>query len=77
MAGNNKPVRFILAWQTYSVGDVITPNGTHRDWLLDNGYVEPVDSVDRRPARMSNRAAAKVAAAGGRAIQAAKDLLPG
>ena len=38
-----KKVRFILAWQTYRVGDVITPNGTLRDWLIGNGYCKLVD----------------------------------
>lgn len=40
MAGTLKPVRFKLAWQHYSVGDVIQPNGTLRDWLIGNGYCE-------------------------------------
>lgn len=40
MAGTLKPVRFILAWRDYSVGEVITPNGTLRDWLISNGYCE-------------------------------------
>lgn len=42
MAGPLKEVKFKLAWQTYRVGDVITPNALLRDWLLANGYVEPV-----------------------------------
>lgn len=47
-----KKVRFILAWQTYRVGDVITPNGTLRDWLIGNGYCklvadEPANTVAR------------------------------
>lgn len=37
-------VRFKLAWQTYRVGDVITPNGTLRDWLLQCGYVELLET---------------------------------
>ncbi len=32
-------VRFVLAWQSYRVGDVIYPPGTLREWLLGNGYV--------------------------------------
>ena len=58
-------VRFKLAWQTYSVGEVIQPNGAHRDWLLANGYVELVDPVPaggaERPARLARAAAKKVA----------------
>lgn len=56
-------VRFKLAWQTYRVGDVIQPNGTLRDWLLANGYVEiiePAAGADR-PARLARAAAKKVA----------------
>lgn len=40
-----KKVKFILAWQTYRVGDVIEPNGTLRDWLLANKFVTPVETV--------------------------------
>ncbi len=35
-------VRFIVSWQTYSVGEEITPNGVLRDWLVSHGYVELV-----------------------------------
>ena len=48
MAGTLKPVRFKRAFQNYRVGDQITPNGTLRDWLVDNGYadiVEPAKTV--------------------------------
>jgi hypothetical protein len=44
MSGANYPVRFKLAWQTYRVGDVITPNGLLRDWLMARGYVEKVEA---------------------------------
>lgn len=37
-------VRFVMAWQTYRVGDVIEPNGTLRDWLIRCGYVVMVDT---------------------------------
>lgn len=51
-----KKVRFILAWQTYRVGDVITPNGTLRDWLIGNGYCKLVDEPANTVARpMSQR----------------------
>lgn len=43
MSGPQKQVRFKRAWQTYRVGDIITPNGLLRDWLVGNGYCEPVD----------------------------------
>lgn len=42
MAGTLKKVRFKLAWQTYRVGDEITPNASLRDWLVGNGYVDIV-----------------------------------
>jgi hypothetical protein len=38
-------VRFKLAWQSYRVGDVISPPGVLRDWLASRGYVEPVPEV--------------------------------
>ena len=45
MAGTLKKVRFKLAWQNYRVGDEITPNGTLRDWLVNNGYVQIVEDA--------------------------------
>lgn len=60
MSGPTKVVRFKLAWQTYRVGDEITPDGTLRDWLVGNGYV---DIVDPKPAKLSKKAADKIAAA--------------
>ena len=57
-------VRFILAWQTYSVGEVIEPPATLRAWLLGNGYVELVrDEAETpgRPAKLAAKAARKVA----------------
>ena len=45
MSGTLKKVRFILAWQNYRVGDEITPNGTLRDWLVNNGYVQIVEDA--------------------------------
>lgn len=42
MAGTLQKVRFKVAWQGYRVGAVIMPNGTLRDWLIGNGYAEPV-----------------------------------
>jgi len=46
--GTLKKVRFKLAWQGYSVGDIIQPAGTLREWLLANGYVE---LIEEQPAR--------------------------
>lgn len=51
MAGTLKPVRFKLAWQAYRVGDVMTPTGALRDWLVANGYVDVVDPQPAAPRR--------------------------
>jgi hypothetical protein len=40
--GTLKRYRFRLAWQNYRVGQTIEPTGVVRDWLLGNGYIEPV-----------------------------------
>lgn len=47
MAGTLKSVRFKLAWGNYRVGQVITPNGTLRDFLVGNGYADVVDDVSQ------------------------------
>ena len=39
----SRRVRFISAWQTYSVGDEIEPTGMHRDWLISRGYCVPIE----------------------------------
>lgn len=57
MAGTLRKVRFKLAWQTYRVGDEITPNGTLRDWLVGNGYVEIVEDAPRTVQTPVNRMA--------------------
>lgn len=41
-------VRFKLAWQRYRVGDVISPPGVLRDWLIQHGYCERI--VPEQPA---------------------------
>lgn len=68
MAGTAVPVRFKLAWQTYRVGEVITPTATHRDWLLAHGYVERLDAAEAagpaRPGKFAGKAARKLAEAG-------------
>lgn len=41
-------IRFVRAWQTYRVGDVIQPPGTLRQWLIASGFcefVKPASSV--------------------------------
>lgn len=38
-----RKVRFKVAWGNYKPGDEITPTGVHREWLLQCGYVVPVD----------------------------------
>lgn len=55
MAGTLVPIRFKLAWQTYRVGDVITPNGTLRDWLIGNGYCEKVAEANTPKVPMVQR----------------------
>lgn len=62
MAGTLRPVRFKLSWQTYRVGDVITPNGTLRDWLIGNGYCELLPD---KPGRVKSAANVVKEAAGG------------
>jgi len=57
MAGTLKTIRFKIAWQTYRVGDEITPNGTLRDWLVSNGYAEVVDDASPVRAQGVNRMA--------------------
>lgn len=66
MAGTQKKVRFKLAWQNYRVGDVITPSGTHRDWLVGNGYADVIDDI---PAKIGTSGKIGKAAANlGRAV---------
>lgn len=35
-------VRFVVATGFHRVGDIIRPNGVHRDWLMSRGFVEYV-----------------------------------
>lgn len=42
-----KKFRVILAFDFYSVGDVIEPVGLWRDSLLSRGYIEPVLDTPR------------------------------
>lgn len=64
MIGCGKKVKFILAWQTYRVGDVIEPTAMDRDWLLRNGYVVDLSEAETpgRPAKLARKAADKLAA---------------
>lgn len=62
MLGCGKKVRFILAWQNYRVGDEIEPTAMDRDWLRAKGYVVDVEAeTPARPAKLSTRAAKKIA----------------
>jgi hypothetical protein len=60
MIGTGKPIKFILAWQTYQVGDEIDPPALDRGWLIANGYCVEVEQASR-PAAMTRKAAKKVA----------------
>lgn len=63
MAGTLKSVKFKRAHSVYRVGDVITPNGTLRDYLVGQGYADIVETESpARPARMARKAADKVVA---------------
>lgn len=57
MAGTLKKIRFTIAWQSYRVGDEITPNGTLRDWLVGNGYAQIVEDAPRTVQAPVNRMA--------------------
>lgn len=36
------PLKVIVAFGFYSVGDEIEPTGVYYDWLVDQGFCEPV-----------------------------------
>ena len=59
MSGTLKKVRFKRAFKNYRVGDEITPNGTLRDYLVNQQYA---DIVEDRPAKFTRKAADKVTA---------------
>lgn len=64
MAGTLLKVRFKRAWGNYRVGDEITPNGTLRDFLVNNGWAEVVEAESGgRPAKIAGKAARKLASA--------------
>ncbi len=45
-----KPVRFIRAWQTYSKGQIITPNAAFGETLVINKICEYIEEEDaKRP----------------------------
>lgn len=48
-------VRFIIATGFNRVGDIIRPNGVHRDWLMSRGFVEYVPEPD--PSQVAAEAA--------------------
>lgn len=79
MAGTLVKVRFKIAWQNYRVGDEITPNGTLRDWLLNQGYVDLAGGsreaeTPGRPAKLAAKAAKKLAEGSDRIADTAKSL---
>lgn len=66
MIGCGKPVKFKLAWQTYSVGDEIDPPATLRDWLIANGYVDAVaPALPEKKGQVTSKARAAEQARGG------------
>ena len=38
----SREVEFVMAWNTYSVGQRITPPGTLRQFLIEHGFAKPV-----------------------------------
>jgi len=36
-------VKFKVAWRHYKVGQVIEPPGVLRDWLMQEGFIVPLD----------------------------------
>jgi hypothetical protein len=64
MSMGSTEVRFIVAWQTYRVGDVIRPAATLRTWLIGNGYCKDLEiEQPSRPARLARGVASKIAEA--------------
>ena len=43
-----KPVRFIRAWQTYSVGNVIYPTAAYGQTLVASGKCEYIEKKRKR-----------------------------
>lgn len=68
MAGTLKKVKFKVAWQSYRVGDEITPNGTLRQWLVENGYADVVGGDKPAPVNRQMKAPNKREQRGGRLI---------
>ena len=50
MSGAMQKFRVKVAYHYHRVGDVIEPTGIWRDQLLRGGFIEPIVSVDTRPA---------------------------
>jgi len=57
----NPEVEIIVACAYGDVGRRLRPNGTLRDWLVGNGFAKVLE--DPRPARLTGRAAKKIAEA--------------
>lgn len=58
---SNPEVEITLACRYGNVGHRFRPNGTLRDWLVNNGFAKVVE--DPRPARLTGKAAKKIAEA--------------
>lgn len=67
MAGTLVQIRFIRAYKSYRVGDKITPNGTLRQYLVEQGYAEVVEgsSVDRQVKTAPGKRGGSKASSGG------------
>lgn len=39
-----RKVKIIVPWQSYSKGAILEPPATLRGWLIDNGYAVPIDN---------------------------------
>jgi len=50
----NRKVKVKVAFGAYRVGDIIEPTGAHRQWLITNGYVLPLDE-EKPETRLTKR----------------------
>ena len=46
MGKTRPPLKVIVSFDFYSVGDQIAPTGVYYDWLVDQGYCEPIPQVE-------------------------------
>lgn len=68
MAGTLKQVKFKVAFKSYRVGDVITPNGTLRQWLVEQGYADIVEDSAKPVVDRQLKTPMKRAQSGGKAF---------